>query len=371
MPARKAPLTRHNASELPRIMTCSGSKALCREVVQVDVENAAGSLGTAFHEYQRSQLHGDDLTIPDLEQRYGIEAGELQTLVNGFPFEIREGEAEEKGSIKVGKHTVTMRIDLREQIADDVWRVWDYKTTQLTEQEAAAKDHWQLLVMGLETLESKEGCKYVDVGACLVRLGRNAWQDTFRIDERNVGYVRAELEAGLDRTVREGRKPADQRRYTVSTHCDWCPARLDCPALRKLQQRPMELARQATDLGEALDLEITTENVVQWYTARKTAKAILEEVEKGVKSFVEAMGPQPAGDGKVLDVREVKGKQKAITTGMVKTAVFEEVAAFEATGEEILPGTLKLLTALIDRATKRLDQRERGNPSTRIGIFKE
>jgi hypothetical protein len=352
-------------------MTCSGSKGLCREVVQVDVDNDAGRLGTAFHEYMRAKIHGETLTVADLAHRYQVEQTDLLDLVQGFPFEITEGEAEEKGELKLGKHTISMRIDLREQIGPWAWRVWDWKTTRLTDQEPEAGKHWQLLVMGLETLEAKDGVKAVEVGACLVRLGRNAFQETFLINENNAGYVRAELEAGLDRAVREARKPADQRRYTISSHCDYCPARLDCPALQKMQRRPMELARQATDLGEALDLELTVDNVVQWYTARKTAKAILEQVEKSVKDFVEAIGPQPAGDGKVLDIREVKGKQPAITPGSIRTALFEAAAEYQKeTGKEILPGTLQVIDNVSTRALAKLEQRERGKPSTRIGIFK-
>lgn len=192
----------------------------------------------------------------------------------------------------------------------------------------------------------------MNIQKAYVRRGDNGWSSPFRVDAANLDLLRNELIDIVVAAELQKALPIVKRDYALSSHCSYCPGRIDCPAISHEVSCALN---SLTKVGRKTILGIEAEygNVSDFIITARLLERGSKALKAAAREFIESAGPVEAADGKFLATKTYSSNARVSDSNILKAA--------EATGVGI------------EAAGKLLDYIDTLAPSfsTKLDFYKE
>lgn len=309
---------RIRASALPRLALCPAS--LAESEGKVNASSPPALIGTAFHQAaELATLRGrDSVRVRDIAERLGADADEVQSLWDRFDFDFEGGQAEVKVEVYDAETDITIpgHIDwLREQPeSKGIYHLVDWKTTWRIAEDPEPWNDPQTHAYAVGAFETLPDVKRVTLFKAYPRAGtESAWSAGFDVTIENVEEVKAGLVRIASRALDDAEKPQSERRFAVTHHCDWCPGRVTCPAVRAEYTRALNATSEVFPLTKkgvpskrgktVVDLEITYENAASVLELKKLMTKSASALGDELRNFIAQTGPIEVEPGKFIALK--------------------------------------------------------------------
>lgn len=298
----RAPVGLPSASRLDLAMTCVGSVVL--EVVDQRLE--AGDIGHNLH----AEL--------DRARKGGEASAWASKALEAAPAWLPQAESEVTYSVDAKTGEVRREgVHLARKYGDNATRFWgtadyvrpDGTTSVVLDLKTGLLDMphvWQLRFAAIGALS--EGADYVQVGTLHAprdeRRPWMEWGETY--DALDIAGFVGELKSLARRIgkAREDARAGAVPRLTTGKHCEFCPARLRCPAQVELVKRwAGKTDEAARDLEALLDVDTAGE---AWRRI-EAVDAVLKNARRRLYAFG-AQNPFPLGDGRMFGKHRQRGR---------------------------------------------------------------
>lgn len=342
------------ASTLPRLATCPASYA--ESLGKVNPSNPAAALGSAFHAamYRAAQAGRQEVDLERIATEHGAPLEELSRLWRDFDFDPSRGVAEKAISFGDERVEITGRLDYLEVLEPGTASLVDWKTTHRIEEDPEPWNDPQTKAYAVGVLLEDDSLETVRTQKAYVRRGENGWSQPFTMTREMLDFEERELLDIAAAAVGQIEKAQDDRRYVLSHHCDYCPGRTTCPAVRREVTAALSALREvAPRVAPSVDLVLTVETLPKWHEVVRLLTRAKNALHERIKEAVDALGPVEVEPGKFL----------AVKRAMRRVPLTEKLIREAARAADIDDGKVEDMLEL-------LSERER-RPEARLDIFTE
>ncbi len=307
---------RVRSGALARIEVCPASYA--ESLDQLDPSGEPAGFGSAYHDAmaEAASVGRAQVDVRAHAIRHGADPTDLLRLWARADYDPHGGEAELPTEIidHEGKLVIRGRLDIVDADPNEpgTYDLTDYKTTRRIDEDPEPWEDPQTQSYTVGFFEARPEAQKVRTWKFYARRGSNGWSACYEITRDAMPAVRENLLRIARTAVAQAALPLEKRRFQMSHHCDYCPGRVTCPAIRHETTSllsALELAPRIKADGQkgkrtdtVLSIEIDYDNVVRLHELRKLLEKGAKELSEHIKQFVAAFGPMEVEPGKFLAV---------------------------------------------------------------------
>lgn len=327
---RRKPGINLRPSNMDRSFSCPASLYPEKGELLVGVRGSGGGpgdVGKVTHEVFRATAKGEPYDLAEICGRHSVDpkdVGYLQWAARQFvellqrEFDVPEWAAEEP--LKSGGHVDHLEL----QGTPDLWGLLaNEKTAVLADLKTgySGTSCEQQLRAYADLIFSNTPRDEVETVVALVCWARD-------LEVQKWEWTRAQIDEWVAE-VEERIFGWDGKKYTVGSHCAYCRRVSACPARSRELKAAQEMMLSEERRGETA---LVGEDFAKAWSASILIPKVVESWRNRVREQIQATGPVPLGDGKMLTLQERNAKPE-IDAAKAATVLKDE---FEFTDEELV-----------------------------------